>query len=111
AVAEDDRAEPVPLGLVGERALRDLLDRLREHRGDGRHDGQTHPPILHDPPARGLAEPQDARATLTRSIGAGLATATPARSEPVVASMTSTRPSNATYRRSPSAESPSPDTL
>jgi hypothetical protein len=47
-VAEDDRAEPVPLGLVAERAGRDLLDRLREHRGHGRHDGQTHPTILPD---------------------------------------------------------------
>src|SRR5207342_3922521 len=69
-VAEDDRAEPVPLGLVAERAGRDLLDRLREHGGDGRHNGQTHPPILPHP-APGALRPLGREATLTRSIGAG----------------------------------------
>jgi hypothetical protein len=42
AVAEHDRAEPVPLRLEREIAPRDLGDRLREHRLDGRHHGQAH---------------------------------------------------------------------
>src|ERR671919_1575362 len=43
-VAENDRAEPVPLRLEREVALRDLGDRLCEHRLDRRHHGQTHVP-------------------------------------------------------------------
>src|SRR4051812_38112752 len=43
AVAEHDRAEAVPLGLV-ELAGRDPCDRLREHRRDRRHHGQPQHP-------------------------------------------------------------------
>ena len=42
AVAEHDRAEAVPLGLVGQLAGRDLGHRLGQHRRDGRHHGQLH---------------------------------------------------------------------
>jgi hypothetical protein len=55
-VAEDDGPEPVPLRLVRERPGRDVLDRFREHRCHGRHDGQAHTPILHDPPVARLPE-------------------------------------------------------
>ena len=47
AVAEDDAAEAVPLGLEAQAAVelgrvRDPLDRLRQHRLHGRHHGQVH---------------------------------------------------------------------
>jgi hypothetical protein len=41
AVAEDDRAEPVPLGFV-HLTCGDAADRLGQHRRDGRHDRELH---------------------------------------------------------------------
>ena len=56
AVAEHDRAEAVPLGLV-ERPGWEVGADLRQHRRDRRHDGQPHPPMMTrsrsaGPPAR-----------------------------------------------------------
>jgi hypothetical protein len=58
AVAEDDAAKAVPLGLVehpaGElRRVRDVGDRLGQHRLHRRHDGKAHP--------RSLAQPRRTR--------------------------------------------------
>ena len=44
AVAENERAEPIPLGLVDPSfARRKVADAVREHRKDGRIDGKLHP--------------------------------------------------------------------
>jgi hypothetical protein len=48
AVAEDDRPEAIPFRLIAQLALRDLLHGLGEHRGNGRHHGQVHRPIIHE---------------------------------------------------------------
>ncbi len=46
-VAEADRPEPVPLGLIG-RAGRDRRHRFGQHRRDRRHHGQSHLLIVAD---------------------------------------------------------------
>ena len=64
AVAEHDAPEPVPLRLEDQpaelRGVRDALDRLREHRPDGRHHGQVHEPSLGERPADGPGRPRGA---------------------------------------------------
>jgi hypothetical protein len=47
AVGEDDGAESVPLRLVAVRAVGKLLDRLGQHRRDGRVNRKVHPSIFH----------------------------------------------------------------
>ena len=71
AVAEDEAAEAVPLGLEGlSRPClpgRDPLDRLGEHRLDGRHHGQVH---AADPsPRRGARTTAAGRRRTTRRPG------------------------------------------
>jgi hypothetical protein len=45
-VSEDDRSESVPLGLEGERPVRDVGHRLGEHRCNRGHNREPHPPIV-----------------------------------------------------------------
>ena len=76
AVAEDDRAEAVPLRLV-RRSRRDVGHRLREHRRDGRHHGKLHALIVDS------ARPdRSARTTLSRCGSAGTARRPPRARRP-----------------------------
>ncbi len=69
AVAEDDRPETVPLGLVAHRPGRDFLDGLGEHRRDRGHHRQIHRPIIADAAAPVRRSPD------SHGVGQGLAEA------------------------------------
>ena len=70
AVAEDDRAEAVPLRLV-ELAGGDIGCRLGQHRLHGRHHGQVHPAILPVPVTAQTAEPPGSRVRGRRRVRCG----------------------------------------